>query len=172
VLFLHCPPMRRLLLLICAALLALALLAPTAGAARSAQFQPLQIGLQDDQVFVAQNLLTPQIGYNLANQLGASRLRINLGWAGVVGDSANDAQVPHPVPYNWSNVDRAIDQAAANGMHVQLTLLGPVPAWASARHGKPSNFKPNPRLFAQFARAAATHFKGRVDRYSIWNEPN
>jgi len=164
--------MRRLPLLICAALLAFALLVPTAGAARSAQFQPLQIGLQDDQVFVAQNLLTPQIGYNLANQLGASRLRINLGWAGVVGDSANDAQVPHPVPYDWSNVDRAIDQAAANGMHVQLTLLGPVPAWASARHGKPSNFKPNPRLFAQFARAAATHFKGRVDRYSIWNEPN
>jgi hypothetical protein len=152
--------------------LALAIAAPAGAAAQRAQSQPLQIGLQDDQVFVQQNLLSPQIGYNLASQLGASRLRINLGWAGVVGDTANDRSVPRPVPYDWSDVDRAIDQAAANGLRVQLTLLGPVPAWASARHGKPSNFKPNPRLFAQYARAAAQHFKGRVDRYSIWNEPN
>jgi hypothetical protein len=164
--------MRRPSLLILAVLLVFAVAAPSAGAAQRAQNSPLEIGLQDDQVFVAQNLLTPQMGYDLAKQLGVSRLRINLGWAGVVGDSANDRTVPRPVPYDWTNVDRAIDQAAANGQRVQLTLLGPVPAWASARHGKPSNFKPNPRLFAQFARAAAQHFKGRVDRYSIWNEPN
>ena len=164
--------MRRPSLLILAALLVFAIAASGASAAQRAQNAPLEMGLQDDQVFVAQNLLTPQIGYSLANQLGASRLRINLGWAGVVGGTANDAQVPRPVPYDWTNVDRAIDQAAANGLRTQLTLLGPVPAWASARHGKPSNFKPNPRLFAQFARAAAQHFKGRVDRYSIWNEPN
>ena len=157
--------MRRPSLLIFAVLaLALAIAAPAGAAAQRAQSQPLQIGLQDDQVFVQQNLLSPQIGYNLASQLGVSRLRINLGWAGVVGDTANDHSVPHPVPYDWSDVDRAIDQGAANGLRVQLTLLGPVPAWASARHGKPSNFKPNPRLFAQFARAAAQHFKGRVDR--------
>jgi hypothetical protein len=165
--------MRRFSLLIAVALLALAAAGPAQGARKAkAAFQPLQLGIQDDQVFVAQNLLTPQIGYNLANQLGASRMRINLGWAGVVGDTANDPHIPSPIPYNWSQLDRAVDQAAANGLRVQLTLLGPVPAWASARHGKPSNFKPNPRLFAQFARDAATHFKGRVDRYSIWNEPN
>jgi len=163
--------MRRVPLLIPVVLAVLALAAP-ADAARRAQAQPVEIGLQDDQVFVAQNLLTPQKGYNLAGQLGVSRLRINLGWSGVVGDTARDASVPRPVPYDWSDVDRAIDQAAANGQRVQLTLLGPVPAWASARHGKPSNFKPNPKLFAQFARAAAKHFKGRVDRYSIWNETN
>ena len=163
--------MRRVPFLILA-LLGLLVLALPAQAARKAQASPMEIGLQDDQVFVAQNLLTPQKGYDLAKQLGVSRLRINLGWAGVVGDTANDKSVPHPVPYDWSDVDRAIDQAAANGQRVQLTLLGPVPAWASARHGKPSNFKPNPRLFAQFARAVAKHFNGRVDRYSIWNEPN
>src|SRR3954454_22487229 len=164
--------MRRPSTLIVLLLLAFGLTAIPAGAAKRAQNQPLEVGLQDDQVFVAQNLLTPQKGYDLAKQLGVTRLRVNLGWAGVVGDTANDASVPRPVPYEWGDVDRAIDQAAANGMRVELTLLGPVPAWASARHGKPSNFKPNPLLFAQFARAAAKHFKGRVDRYSIWNEPN
>ena len=92
---LHCPPMRRLSFLIVAVLaLALAIAAPAGAAAQRAQSQPLQIGLQDDQVFVQQNLLSPQNGYNLASQLGASRLRINLGWAGVVGDTANDAACP------------------------------------------------------------------------------
>ena len=31
---------------------------------------------------------------------------------------------------------------------------------------------PDPVKFAAFARTVAAHFKGRVDRYSIWNEPN
>ena len=113
--------MRRPSTLILLLLIAFALAAVPAGAAKRAQNQPLEVGLQDDQVFVAQNLLTPQKGYDLAKQLGVSRLRINLGWAGVVGDTDKDAQVPHPVPYDWSDVDRAIDQAAANGQRAQLT---------------------------------------------------
>ena len=31
---------------------------------------------------------------------------------------------------------------------------------------------PNVQEYAAFVRAAAAHFRGRVDRYSIWNEPN
>jgi hypothetical protein len=140
-------------------------------AAAPATADPVEIGLQDDEVFVSQNLLTPPKGYALATQLGVSRLRVNLGWAGVVGNTAKDRARPVPVPYDWGPVDRAIDQAAANGMRIQLTLMGPVPAWASGRH-KVSNILPNPRLFAKFARDVALHFKGRVDRFSIWNEPN
>jgi Cellulase (glycosyl hydrolase family 5) len=170
VFLLHSRPMRRPLLLIIVGLALLALAAPAQGA-RSAQAQPLEIGLQDDEVFVTQNLLTVQKGYDLARQLGVSEMRINLGWAGVVGDTAKDRARPVPVPYDWTDVDRAIDQAAANGIRVQLTLMGPVPAWASGRH-KESTILPNPRLFAKFARDVATHFNGRVERYAIWNEPN
>src|SRR3954451_24158888 len=147
--------MRRPSTLISLVLLAFALAAVPAGAAKRAQNQPLEIGLQDDQVFVAQNLLTPQKGYDLAKQLGVSRLRINLGWAGVVGDTANDAQVPHPVPYDWSDVDRAIAPATATGQRAQFTWHGPCPARTTARHGNPSNYRPSPRVFPQFARAAA-----------------
>ena len=32
--------------------------------------------------------------------------------------------------------------------------------------------RPNAAAYAEFVREAATHFQGRVDRYSIWNEPN
>jgi hypothetical protein len=35
-----------------------------------------------------------------------------------------------------------------------------------------SNIRPNATHFGAFARAAATAFAGRVDRWSIWNEPN
>jgi hypothetical protein len=33
-------------------------------------------------------------------------------------------------------------------------------------------FRPDARQFGEFARAMADHFKGRVDRYSLWNEGN
>jgi len=41
------------------------------------------------------------------------------------------------------------------------------------RDGPPSGDpQSDPPWFARFARAAARHFAGRVDRYAIWNEPN
>jgi len=54
---------------------------------------------------------------------------------------------------------------------VQLTLTGPAPAWATSNH-RIGVVKPNAKQFAKFAGAVAAHFKGRVDRYGIWNEPN
>ena len=57
------------------------------------------------------------------------------------------------------------------GIKLQLTITGPAPASATADHKIGGN-RPDPVKFAAFARAVAAHFKGRVDRYSIWNEPN
>jgi uncharacterized membrane protein YgcG len=60
-------------------------------------------------------------------------------------------------------------------MRTQLALAGPAPAYAAGlTKGKnPVRVdKPDPQRYADFVRAAAEHFKGRVDRYSIWNEPN
>src|SRR5213082_2062929 len=53
----------------------------------------------------------------------------------------------------------------------QLDLSGPAPAWATGNH-KQGVVKPNAKLFGEFAAVAARHFDGRVDRYSVWNEPN
>jgi hypothetical protein len=58
-------------------------------------------------------------------------------------------------------------------MNVSLTLSGPGPYWASSRPGKRSaTYSPKPGAYADFARAAATHFGPQVDRYILWNEPN
>jgi hypothetical protein len=54
---------------------------------------------------------------------------------------------------------------------VQLTIGGPTPAFATGNR-KLGIYKPDVAQFAAFAREAAAHFRGRVDRYAIWNEPN
>ncbi|HYY88048.1 MAG TPA: hypothetical protein VFA49_04575, partial [Chloroflexota bacterium] len=64
-----------------------------------------------------------------------------------------------------------IDAAARHGIRVQLTLTGQAPAFATRNHRIGVN-RPSAALFADFAAHAARHFRGRVDRYEIWNEPN
>jgi hypothetical protein len=58
------------------------------------------------------------------------------------------------------------------GMRTQLALTGPAPNYAAGVYKNLRILRPDPKLYANFVRAAAEHFKGRVDRYSIWNEPN
>jgi hypothetical protein len=82
----------------------------------------------------------------------------------VHGGSAN------PV-YDFSSIDQLQEEAAERGIELQLTIAGPAPSWATRNH-KVGNVAPDAVAFGRFARAVAEHFKGRVDRYSIWNEPN
>jgi hypothetical protein len=56
-------------------------------------------------------------------------------------------------------------------MRTQLTLTGPAPAYAASSFKGLRVKNPNAAYFADFARAAAEHFQGRVDRYAIWNGP-
>jgi hypothetical protein len=80
---------------------------------------------------------------------------------------------PAQINYDFSQVDDLIDRARQHGIRVHLTLTGPSPRWVNARRSmNQSWYKPNPREFGDFAGVVAKHFKGRVDRYSIWNEPN
>jgi hypothetical protein len=58
-------------------------------------------------------------------------------------------------------------------MKVSLVLSGPAPYWATTRPSKRSGTtSPSPAAYAKYARAAATWFGTRVDRYVLWNEPN
>jgi hypothetical protein len=107
----------------------------------------------------------------LATGLNASWIRANVQWNYVVGRAAKRRTAPSKIDYNWTGYDALVDAAAERGIHVQLALTGPAPAWATANH-KMGPVKPKAGPFKVFARAAAEHFKGRVTRYSIWNEPN
>src|SRR5262249_11512594 len=61
--------------------------------------------------------------------------------------------------------------AKAAGLTAQLTLTGPVPAWASSKK-KTGVAGINATRFGQFAGAAAKHFASSVKAISVMNEPN
>src|SRR5256885_994576 len=132
----------------------------------------MEIAIQDDNVIVTQSYFKRDRALKLARAFGATRLRINLEWAFTLPPGPRKARHrPHTVRYQFGIIDSAIDAAAKYGMRVHLSLTGPAPAWATGNH-RVGPFKPNARAYAEFAAIAAKHFRGRVDRYSIWNEPN
>lgn len=85
-------------------------------------------------------------------------------------------------------MDRAITQTAKDGVHILYTLAygnslyektewltDPGPVW---RHGHPFTGDGGPTKpesiqgFVNYAKFVATHFKGRIKHYEIWNEEN
>jgi hypothetical protein len=137
--------------------LGLLLFVPAAHAARG-----MEIGVQDDAQFLSSSDTTRAAAFAHARALGAGALRANVPWARVA---------TAPGAYDLSAYDRLVDEAALNGMRVQLTLAGPAPAWATADH-QVSSDHPDPAAFAQFAGTVAARYAGRVRALSIWNEPN
>jgi hypothetical protein len=69
--------------------------------------------------------------------------------------------------YDWSASDRIVEQAAAHGLKliVRLSQDPDRPFWAG-------NAPENAGHFADFARAVAIRYKGRIAAYQVWNEPN
>jgi hypothetical protein len=153
-----------------ASLCALAMCACGTQDARAAR--GMEIALQDDPVFLGQSYFDRARAFRYARSLGVTRLRVTVNWAFTM-TAANQRKKKKPagLVYGFNPVDSVIDAAAAQGIRVHVSLSGPGPAWATGNH-KVSGQSPNVKEFAAFVKVAATHFKGRVDRYSIWNEPN
>jgi hypothetical protein len=93
-------------------------------------------------------------------------LKINLQWKHVIRTAPEAGGL-----YDWSWYDRAVDAARAQGMVPQVTLTGHAPAFATAA-GVAGHEHPDPAAYGRFAADAARHFRGRVRRWAIWNEPN
>jgi hypothetical protein len=148
--------MRRLLPLL---LLACLIVPATASAS-------MEFALQDDDVFVHQRGYDRDRALDRAVALGATRIRVNVLWSRVLVSGGS----VHPV-YDFSAIDALQEAAAERGIALQLTIAGPAPSWATRDH-RVGNVAPDAVKFGRFARTVAQHFKGRVDRYSIWNEPN
>src|SRR5215217_7059862 len=154
-------PMRALLV-------AVVMLLVGAQAAQAAK--GMEIAVQDDPVFLSQAYYDRERALQQARDMGATRIRVNMLWSDVA-NAPEDKTAPSPVVYNWAPYDSLIDAAARYGIRVQLTVTDPAPAWATYNR-RSGVYGPRPAAYGDFTRAVATHFKGRVDRYSIWNETN
>jgi hypothetical protein len=158
-------PRRYRLLCLLTLTSALAVQAPAHGA------HGMELAVQDDAVLMSRLYGSVPRTMKLVTQLKASRIRANVTWSYVVGKAARRRTAPKHIAYNWTGYDALIREAAARGIRVQLTLTGPAPAWATGNH-RLGHYMPKSSAFRAFASAAAEHFRGTVDRYSIWNEPN
>ncbi len=66
--------------------------------------------------------------------------------------------------YDWETADRIVDQVQEFGLKL-LVRVDHAPDWAGPPPG-------NAGHFADFLTAMATRYKGRIQAYQIWNEPN
>jgi len=85
---------------------------------------------------------------------------------------------PHKGQFRFDTLDSYVSLASQHNTGVLLPL-GLSPGWASARPSEKSIYQPGsaaePRDIEDwrtFVRTVATRYKGRINAYEIWNEPN
>jgi Cellulase (glycosyl hydrolase family 5) len=149
----------------------LALAAPASAAARSSERVIFEAPreLRSDDAALRSRTLDEIQGF------GVNWLRVVVYWHDVA-PQANAGSVPSaderdPASYDWTRYDRMIGEADARGMHLLLTLSGPVPRWAT-RHRRDTVTRPSPTRFGRFTEAVARRYGKVADAFSIWNEPN
>ena len=77
---------------------------------------------------------------------------------------------PEEGVYDWGLYDQLIDEAGDRGVRLYATLQG-TPGWAT--DGDPLRGVPsNPETWQEFCYRAASRYRGRVDAWGFWNEPN
>ncbi len=171
--------LERPRLLACALLAALAaVLAPQTASASSSQLSVFQ---DDRELFGHTG--DPARAMADLRSLGVDVVRTNLVHYKVYRTSRDrrkprgfNASDPNSAKYDWGPTDRLVQLARANGIRVLMTITGPGPFFTSSSPRRcrslPCSFRPKPGEFGAFAAAAAKRYRGSVDYYSIWNEPN
>lgn len=121
----------------------------------------MELATQDDGVLLYRGNSNPQFVYDRMAECKMTWLRLNVYSSFVA-------------LRGFSDLDRVVDEARARGIHVQMTLSGR-PRW-EMEGGKPDggvpHIDPKPLHFAIFVSNVVEHFRDRVHRYSVWNEPN
>ncbi|MDD3006542.1 MAG: cellulase family glycosylhydrolase [Candidatus Pacebacteria bacterium] len=97
--------------------------------------------------------------------LGVTWVRWDLDWKAI---QPNNEQ-----SYDWGGADRVANTAKKYGIK-SLGIITYAPQWAqegscpSGKQCPPENYE----LFADFAGTVARRYKGTIDNWEIWNEPN
>jgi hypothetical protein len=132
------------------------------------------------------------------HSLGATTVRVDLFWYQVTRNPGSSRIPSHfngsdPNAYpaaGWAPYDRIVQDAAADGMQIDFTIVGGAPRWAEGPGIPPQGsntyfaWKPSARLFGQFVHAIGRRYDGtftprgassplpRIRFWTLWNEPN
>lgn len=139
--------------------------------------------IQDDRELFGELGEDPAAAMTEIRQLGVDVLRTNIAYYRIYKESGQ-RRAPagfnprdHNSPqYNWAAIDRLINLANQNGLRVLATVTGPGPHFTSSTPGKcrgvPCTLRPKAGAFGAFVEAVAKRYRGRIDFYSLYNEPN
>jgi hypothetical protein len=96
----------------------------------------------------------------LLKGMGFNMVKSYLPWSGAE---------PSKGAFNWADADNLVHDAERHGLQLVIRVDTP-PAWAAPGTG---NRPPtNPGDYADFMGALASHLRGHVVAYELWNEPN
>jgi GH35 family endo-1,4-beta-xylanase len=130
----------------------------------------MEVAVQDDGPLVSNIGIKRSKDLKLLNQLRVTRIRVNLPWASIVNGDKKKKPPKHR-HYNFTSYDKLYLAARKYGMRLQLTISGFAPRWATGDH-KVGMYKPSVKYFKEFVNHVVKHFRHKVDRYAILNEPN
>jgi hypothetical protein len=161
--------MRRAVIAILAAVLALGSLAGGASAARR-----MFVGFQDDRSF---QLLPNRLALlDQARAANATVLRVNVDWSRIATRRPADPTNPADPAYDFGLLDQFVRDARGRGFQIVASVVF-TPSWANG--GKAGNYAPrNPRDLERFAQAVARRYSGdfgglpEIRMFTVWNEPN
>lgn len=160
---------RLLIAVLGAAVVAASLL--SAGTARATTRMP--VGFYDDPSFRWSPVATQN--FASAQKAGATIVHTLADWAQIAPTRPTQPLSGDDPAYNLADLDQFVQNAAAHGMQVIVTITG-TPKWANG--GKTPNYPPRSlATLTQFAHMLAARYNGKqghgiVTRWSIWNEPN
>jgi hypothetical protein len=158
------PAVRRTVAVLVVAVLA----AGVATQPAAAKVNKMEIAVQDDNVFLyPYNLFKVDQAYKLAKGFGATWVRFNVIW----GEYQDFCRKPQNNGNCFKPYDDAINAARRNGFKVQLTVSG-TPEYEPTFDQYISFRRPNATRYRVFITRVAKRYKGKVFRYSVWNEPN
>lgn len=132
-----------------------------------AQPPGIPIGLDYGNTLFGADAAKIAAGFDDAQQLGASWVRVDLPWDGIQSATSETA-------YDWSRFDALVSAADSRDLRLLVTVVDP-PVWArAAACASQETCEPvDPRSYADFAaRAAARYAPLGVHAWEIWNEEN
>ena len=174
------------------ALLALApavLLLATAGSAAASTKQ--ETILQDDRLFGDPGQQAAAL--DTAKSLGVDTIHSVVVWNTLAPSpdakkkpkGFNGADLGDYDATKWDRFDSLVREADARGIDLLLSPAGPGPLWASGCKKQNSVCDPSPKEYQAFFTAVVKRYNGKtkdenqggatlpkVDRFSVWNEPN
>jgi polysaccharide biosynthesis protein PslG len=115
-------------------------------------------------VFLWGNPGTTARDLQLARDGGFHWVKQRFEWRNIEGKSKG--------AFEWNEPDRIVDAISQSGLQI-VARVDNQPQWASSKIQWPGSGPPdNPSDWSDFLSALASRYKGRIQAYEIWNEPN